>query len=459
MDVFISYRRDGGESWAPLIKTELRKRGVLAYLDKHNMKNGNFDESLKANIRNSPNFLLILSKNIFQKREGTDWVREEIIYATNQNKNIICVMVNGYDPSIDLSNERDEIKAISTYDILAYNDSNNNHLTASIDSIINRMIDEQGRPWKKQAKSSSWYSNHSLTSDDTLWMGTNYEVSKKLDKAVLKQMMKEEIFNKKEINYLCFNLYDVPSLKARCDVGYEKGDKKHILNVYGLAHQYEKEDVINAFGEGRFLFDANDENRIEKIRELLINSDLEYFDIIECTLSLKDLAKPEKVLRELVNYVNPRGGIIYFRELDDDFVDAYPDPKGYIKSMIDLLSLDTGAGNRHLGKKMYTNLIRAGADKVYISNQCVSTANVNNITRKKILDAYFSYLIPEFKSLVASYPENDEYRAGYEWLSKYYDDVIDLFSSKEFYFKAGFISGYGVFIADEYIDEEDDDEE
>ena len=62
MDVFISYRRDGGESWAPLLKNELIKRGVLAYLDKHNMANGNFVKALQANIRNAPNFIILLSK-------------------------------------------------------------------------------------------------------------------------------------------------------------------------------------------------------------------------------------------------------------------------------------------------------------------------------------------------------------------------------------------------------------
>ena len=123
---------------------------------------------------------------------------------------------------------------------------------------------------------------------------------------------------------------------------------------------------------------------------------------------------------------------------------------------MDLLALDPGAGNRHLGKKMYTHLIRAGADKIYLSNQIVSTANVNFKTRQKILDAYFSYLIPEFESLVAEHPENDEYHAGLDYLNKYYDEIIDLFSSKEFYCRIGFIAGYALFIEDDFDDEDDE---
>ena len=455
MDVFISYRRDGGESWAPLIKEELRKRGVFAYLDKHNMKNGNFDDSLKTNIRNAPNFLLILSKGIFQKREGTDWVREEIKYATEIKRNIICVMVNGYDISIDLSDEHEAIKAISTYDILTYNDSNPKYLKASIDSIIGRMVNDNGKPWKKEAVSGSWYSSHSLTDADKLWMYTNYEVSRRLDKDVLKHIMDEDIFKtRKTINYMCLTLYDVDSIKQRTSRELAK-NSGYEINVYGFAHEYEREEVEEAFGVGHFLFDNSDDERINSIQTVLGNNHLKYFDIIECTLALKDIKKPEQAIKDLVNYLNPEGGIIYFRELDDDYVDAYPDPNGYIKSLVDLLALDPGAGNRHLGKKMYTNLIRAGSDKIYISNQVVSTANVNFKTRRKILDAYFSYLVPEFESLVEEHPENDEYKAALDYLNKYYDEIIELFSSKDFYCRVGFIAGYGLFIEDDYDDEDD----
>ena len=455
MDVFISYRRDGGESWAPLIKDELRKRGVFAYLDKQHMKNGKFDEALKANIRNAPNFLLILSKDVFQKREGTDWVREEIKYATKTKRNIICVMVNGYDPKIDLSNEHDAIKAVSTYDALTYNDSNPKYLKASLDSIIGRMVNEDGKPWKKEAISGSWYASHSLTDADKLWMYTNYEVSKKLDKDVLRHMMEEDIFKKrKEINYLCFTLYDVGSIKQRTSQEFAE-NKGYKINVYGFAHEYEKEEVEEAFGINHFLFNNSDNERITNITEILKLNNIKHFDVIECTLALKDLKKPEKAIKELVEFLNPEGGIIYFRELDDDFVDAYPDPNNYIKQLLDLLALDPGAGNRHLGKKMYTNLIRAGSDKIYISNQVVSTANVNFKTRRKILDAYFSYLIPEFESLVEEHPENDEYKAALDYLNKYYDEIIDLFSSKEFYCRIGFIAGYALFVEDDFDDEEE----
>ena len=284
MDVFISYRRDGGESWAPLIKEELRKRGVFAYLDKHNMKNGNFDDSLKTNIRNAPNFLLILSKGIFQKREGTDWVREEIKYATEIKRNIICVMVNGYDISIDLSDEHEAIKAISTYDILTYNDSNPKYLKASIDSIIGRMVNDNGKPWKKEAVSGSWYSSHSLTDADKLWMYTNYEVSRRLDKDVLKHIMDEDIFKtRKTINYMCLTLYDVDSIKQRTSRELAK-NSGYEINVYGFAHEYEREEVEETFGVGHFLFDNSDDERINSIQTVLKNNHLKYFDIIECTL-------------------------------------------------------------------------------------------------------------------------------------------------------------------------------
>ena len=455
MDIFISYRRDGGESWAPLIKSELKKKGVKAYLDKTDMRNGDFPESLKANIRNAPNFLLILSKGVWQKRgdNETDWVREEIIYATNQNKNIICIMVNGYDTKVDLSNEKEEISKISTYDILTYNDSNSDLREASIKSIIRRMKDENNKPWKATVKSNDWYSIHNITDEDRLWMISNYEVSRKMDYRLISKMIKEDCFKgRKNLNYFCLDLYDIEQIKKRTLLKSE--DSPFNIEAYGFCHDYELEGCEETFGENHFISGCLEENIKEKMEELLTINNIKYFDIMDCTLVLKDLKNPLSALKLLSTFLNPKGGAIFFKELDDDYVDGYPDEKGIVKTMVELLSLDPGAGNRHLGKQMYSLLLKSGADKVYLSDEIVSNANITSKQSKKILDAYFSYLVPEFKLLVHDHPENDEYRSGLEWLENYYDDAEELFSSKEFYFRAGFISGYGIYIDESYLDDE-----
>ena len=448
MDVFISYRRENGEPWAQLIKDKLYEKGVQAYLDKSHMKNGDFEKTIKTNIENAPNFLLILSKDIFKlKPKGkTDWVKEEIKHATKTNRNIIVLMMNGYNPDeVDLSNEEPEIAAISTYDALTFDNSNPNHEEASLKSIIQRMKDENGKPWKKAVKSNAWYNNHKVSELDRLWMRTNYEVSRKTDFNVIKKMMKEDTFiNKKRINVFILDLYDAEQIARRVQ---NPTQDDVVVEAYGFCHDYELDECNKLFGEHHFLANITEEEYGVKFPELLRINNIKYFDLLEATLILKDISEEKRIgpIKFMCNYLNPKGGALFFKELDDDFVSAFPDEKGYIKEMVKLLTLDYGAGERHLGKQMYSLLKKTGADKIYISDELVSSANMPIKKRTKLIDAYFSYLVPEFQSLVKKHPENDEYRAGLEWLERNYEDAVNLFTRDDFYFRAGFISGYAIY--------------
>ena len=89
-------------------------------------------------------------------------------------------------------------------------------------------------------------------------------------------------------------------------------------------------------------------------------------------------------------------------------------------------------------------------------DSAVTTANVNSRQQRKICDAYFSYLVPEFEVLVRTNPNNEEYVDALAWLEQHYEsDVLSLFSSDEFYFRAGFISGYAIYLDDKFYDDDD----
>lgn len=92
-DAFISYRREGGYLMAQLLRSSLKDRGVYCYLDLEEDRSGQFDERLLGAIRNSPNFILILTKGSLDRCiNQDDWVRQEIVEAVISKKNIIPVM-------------------------------------------------------------------------------------------------------------------------------------------------------------------------------------------------------------------------------------------------------------------------------------------------------------------------------------------------------------------------------
>ena len=60
MDIFISYRREGGESLAQLLYIRLTMEGYSVFLDVESLRSGKFNEALHSQIDECDDFLLVL---------------------------------------------------------------------------------------------------------------------------------------------------------------------------------------------------------------------------------------------------------------------------------------------------------------------------------------------------------------------------------------------------------------
>lgn len=98
-DIFISYRRDGGEIMARLLYFMLTNRGYTVFYDREAMEAGRFDKNIQKAIEGCTDFILILSPNIFKKKSAdeVDHVVEEIKFARRNNKNILPLFMQGFD--------------------------------------------------------------------------------------------------------------------------------------------------------------------------------------------------------------------------------------------------------------------------------------------------------------------------------------------------------------------------
>ena len=102
-DLFISYRRDGGHEMARLLYEHLKLKGLNCFFDLEELGSGQFNIKLLNCIEESENFVLILSPNALERCKNTDdWVRMEIEYAIEKNKNIVPVMMQGFSWPEDL---------------------------------------------------------------------------------------------------------------------------------------------------------------------------------------------------------------------------------------------------------------------------------------------------------------------------------------------------------------------
>ena len=101
--IFISYRRDGGEYTAKILRDKLEDLGYTVFFDVESLRSGNFNKELYSVIENCRDFLLILSPNALDRcKDENDWVRCEIEKALQCEKNVVPVLLRGFTYPEDL---------------------------------------------------------------------------------------------------------------------------------------------------------------------------------------------------------------------------------------------------------------------------------------------------------------------------------------------------------------------
>lgn len=95
--IFISYRRDGGESLAQLLHDRLTDKGYKVFYDIESLKSGPFDTKLYQKIEECEDFVLVLPPQALDRCiYDEDWVRCEIKHALKLQKNIIPILMRGF---------------------------------------------------------------------------------------------------------------------------------------------------------------------------------------------------------------------------------------------------------------------------------------------------------------------------------------------------------------------------
>lgn len=97
-DIFISYRRDGGLELADSIYQRLINAGYSVFIDLEQLNSGKFNTKLLNVIENCTDFIIVLPPNALDRcSDSEDWVRLEIEHAKKHNKNIIPIMLRGFE--------------------------------------------------------------------------------------------------------------------------------------------------------------------------------------------------------------------------------------------------------------------------------------------------------------------------------------------------------------------------
>ena len=120
--IFISYRRTGGEDLAGRLSDKLTSLGYRVFYDVESMRSGTFNTQIYEAIEGCEDVLLILPPNSLDRcKDPEDWVRLEIEHSIRCKKNIIPVFMRGFQfpaelpPSIDIVRRYEGVNAISEF--------------------------------------------------------------------------------------------------------------------------------------------------------------------------------------------------------------------------------------------------------------------------------------------------------------------------------------------------------
>jgi len=92
------YRRDSGSTVARLLQAKLIQNRLRVFLDVDNLNPGQFDGALLNRIAETANFIVVLTPDCLNRcADEHDWLRQEIAQALRTNKNIIPVIMPGFE--------------------------------------------------------------------------------------------------------------------------------------------------------------------------------------------------------------------------------------------------------------------------------------------------------------------------------------------------------------------------
>lgn len=108
--IFISYRRMGGEALAYLLHEKLITAGYSVFFDIESLSSGRFDTKLLRIMDECSDVIVILPPNALDRCDNKDdWLRQEISHAIRTKKNIIPLMMNGFEFPAVLPDELSEL--------------------------------------------------------------------------------------------------------------------------------------------------------------------------------------------------------------------------------------------------------------------------------------------------------------------------------------------------------------
>ena len=431
-DIFISYRRDGGFEMARLLYDRLQDMGLNVFFDLEELRSGKFNVKLFGAIDDSSNFLLVLPPNSLDRcKNEDDWLRIEIEYAISKRKNIVPLMMKGFEWPSDLP---ETLKGLHLYNAVQMS---REYFQASIDRLLSMCVNVNAGGGKKthmekdvrEENKYFTYDNRTerrrLNTQQKLMRGFDAPAYDKVKEKYEKLVVLDIGTNTGE--FVMDRLGASENLEKLIGIEFDEKAVRYSNDTYGQ--------------EGKIEFyrlDAEADSFGDDLQEIMDSHGIKAFNVINLSMILLHLKTPYKLLKKL-RAVLAKDGTIIVKDIDDGYNIAYPDENGDFAKAIEICGREELAGYRKSGRQIYTLLYRAGFKHVTQERLGLSTVGMDSDERSALFDTYFSFIGADLKQLLEKYPDDRRLKADSEWYDSVYDDLEERFQDDAFYFLLGFV--------------------
>ncbi len=215
------------------------------------------------------------------------------------------------------------------------------------------------------------------------------------------------------------------------DVGCNNGTKSvalfsedNIKKVIGLEFNRDlTQKATEKYGSNRFSFyecDVDSEDFAEKLSGIMIENNIESFDIVYLSFVLMHLKNPKSTLKVLKKFMSS-DGVLVAVEPNDSISSLVSDKSFLLDEFLALLASDPYAGNRHSGGELPKILLDCGYENITVENDLISAKGAELLKKRDIFETFFSYFPKDSALLSENDPENPLYKKWDIWLTEKYD--------------------------------------
>lgn len=433
MDIFISYRRDGGYAMARLLYECFHNAGFSVFLDLEELRAGPFNEKLYEAIDNCENFLLVLPPNSLDRcASENDWLRLEIEHAIKQKKNIIPLMMVGFSFPEHLP------PSLQVLPFFNGVQSSREYFDAAIKKIITML-----RGVKVDEKKINIYERH----DDVRYYYDEDEAEKhrlRTEDSLLARYEKplvEKLLAGKE-NAVCLDVNVLSTAGSFARLEHPQISHVVALTYNGdIAKRGNAEKAENAQDGDKIdffqvQFEADDFE--EQLEKCLDQAGVDGIDIVYLSMAIMDFKKPFKVFQAIQNCLND-DAVMIVRDVDDGAVFAYPDKDGLFAKFQSFYIHNIYSGYRYTGRQVYSYVRKMEPKEVTLERYGINTSNMSRKEKKALFESWFSFIPNDFSRMLREDPTSKIAKEVVDFCDQHYDELNEQFFSGDVLFSAGYV--------------------